>query len=104
MENNLKTFRASFYDVLTAPIVSEKSTMGSAHNTYFFKVSLDANKDLIKNAIEQLFKVTVLSVNTSVLKGKTKRFKGRLGKRATYKKAMVRLKDGDMIDFGVKVN
>lgn len=104
MEKSNSSLKMSPYDVITSPIVSEKSTLASANNTYFFKIPFSVNKQDVKLAIEQIFKVSVLSVNTSNLKGKVKRFKGRLGKRADYKKAMVRLKSGDVIDFGAKVN
>ena len=104
MQSNNSLLKMSPYDVITAPIVSEKSTLASSNNTYFFKIPVDVTKQDVKLAIEKIFKVTVLFVNTSVLKGKEKRFKGRLGNRADCKKAMARLKDGDVIDFGAKVN
>ena len=91
------------YDVIRQPVVSEKSTIASANNTYLFKVCDTANKQDIKEAVESIFKVSVTSVNTLNQLGKVKRFKGRLGKRNGYKKAMVRLKDGDVIEFGAKV-
>ncbi len=91
------------YDIVRSPVVSEKSTIASANNTYLFKVCSSANKDEIKTAIEEIFKVKVEAVNTLNQKGKEKRFKGRLGTRVGYKKAMVRLKDGDVIEFGAKV-
>jgi large subunit ribosomal protein L23 len=86
------------YDVVVAPVITEKATMGSEHNQVTFKVRMDATKPEIKAAIEGLFKVTVTAVNTSVVKGKTKRFKGTIGRRSDYKKAVVTLAEGSSID------
>ena len=86
------------YDILLSPIVTEKSTMGSEHNQVTFKVALDATKPEIKEAIEKLFDVKVVNVNTNRTNGKVKRFRGRLGKRSDFKKAMVTLAEGQAID------
>jgi len=86
------------YDVVVAPVITEKATMGSEHNQVTFKVRMDATKPEIKAAVEGLFKVTVTAVNTSVVKGKTKRFKGTIGRRSDYKKAVVTLAEGSSID------
>lgn len=86
------------YDVVVAPVITEKATMGSEHNQVTFKVRMDATKPEIKAAIEGLFKVTVTAVNTSVVKGKTKRFRGTIGRRSDYKKAVVTLAEGSSID------
>jgi large subunit ribosomal protein L23 len=86
------------YDVIEAPVITEKATMGSEHGHVTFKVRLDATKPEIKSAVEALFKVNVTSVNTLVVKGKTKMFKGRKGRRSDYKKAIVTLADGQSID------
>ena len=86
------------YDILLGPVVTEKSTMGSEFNQVTFRVTLDATKPEIKEAIETLFKVKVENVNTNRTTGKVKRFKGRLGKRSDYKKAMVTLAEGQTID------
>ena len=86
------------YDIILAPLVTEKSTMGSENNQITFRVPLSASKPQIKAAIEQLFKVKVNAVNTLRQKGKVKRFRGKLGKRPDYKKAIVSLADGEMID------
>lgn len=86
------------YDIILAPLVTEKSTMGSENNQISFRVPLSATKPQIKAAIEQLFKVKVNAVNTLRQKGKVKRFRGKLGKRPDYKKAIVSLADGEMID------
>lgn len=77
--------------------------MGSENNQVVFKVSLKATKPEIKEAIESIFGVKVVSVNTVNVKGKTKRFKGHLGTRSDYKKAIVRLEDGAQLDLGTNV-
>ena len=87
------------YDLIVAPVVTEKSTMGSENNQVTFRVPLTATKPQIKAAIEILFKVKVNSVNTLKQRGKIKRFKGKLGKRPDYKKAIVSLAEGEMIDI-----
>jgi large subunit ribosomal protein L23 len=86
------------YDIIRAPLVTEKSTMGSEHNQVTFKVAMDATKPEIKSAIELLFKVKVKAVNTIRQTGKIKRFRGIKGKRPDYKKAIVSLADGESID------
>ncbi len=86
------------YTTVLNPVITEKSTMGSENNQVTFRVRLDASKPEIKTAIENLFKVKVKSVNTLRVKGKTKRFRGRPGRRPDWKKAIVTLEDGDMID------
>nr|WP_302474336.1 50S ribosomal protein L23 [Roseococcus sp. MDT2-1-1] len=87
------------YQVVLSPIVTEKATAMSETGQYAFRVTLDATKPEIKQAIEGLFGVSVTAVNTLVMKGKTKRFKGRPGQRSDYKKAMVRLAEGQSIDL-----
>lgn len=86
------------YDLILAPVVTEKSTLGSEHNQVTFRVPLEATKPEIKLAIEQLFKVKVTAVNTLRQNGKLKRFKGRLGRRSDYKKAIISLAEGESID------
>lgn len=86
------------YDLITMPMVTEKSTLGSEHNQVTFQVPLTATKPEIKLAVEMLFKVKVKAVNTLRQKGKIKRFRGKLGKRSDYKKAMVTLAEGENID------
>jgi len=95
----LKVSQERAYEVIRAPIVTEKSTMGSEFNQVTFKVALDASKPEIKQAIERLFEVKVEAVNTIRVKGKTKRFRGRLGQRSDYKKAIVTLAEGQSIDI-----
>ena len=86
------------YDVVLAPIITEKSTMLSEHNAVVFKVAGGASKPQIKAAVEALFKVSVTGVNTLVQKGKTKRWKGRPYTRSDVKKAIVTLAEGQSID------
>lgn len=86
------------YDVILGPVITEKSTMISEFNQIIFRVPLTATKPQIKAAVEGLFDVTVEAVNTIRVKGKTKRFKGIMGRRNDYKKAMVRLAEGQSID------
>ncbi len=89
---------ANHYDTLIAPLITEKATLLSEQNKVLFKAPLTATKDEIKAAVEKLFKVKVLSVNTIRQKGKTKMFKGIKGRRSDIKKAIVTLRDGDSID------
>jgi large subunit ribosomal protein L23 len=91
--------REAMYQIIRAPVITEKATMLSEHGQFVFRVSPDATKPAIKAAIEGLFGVSVVSVNTLVQKGKTKRFKGRPGSRSDVKKAFVRLAAGQSIDF-----
>ncbi|MDJ0922789.1 MAG: 50S ribosomal protein L23 [Henriciella sp.] len=87
------------YDTLLSPIITEKSTLVAEENKVIFKVRNDATKPEIKEAVETLFKVDVTKVNTILVKGKTKRFRGMLGRRSDYKKAIVTLKDGQSVDI-----
>ena len=89
---------ARHYDVVLAPHITEKSTMLSEHNAVVFKVAADASKPEIKAAIEALFSVTVTGVNTMVVKGKTKKWKGKDYTRSDMKKAIVTLAAGQTID------
>ena len=88
------------YSIIRSPIITEKSSMGLERNETTFRVSMDASKPEIKAAIEMLFDVKVESVNSLIQKGKQKRFRGRLGRRSDYKKAVIRLKEGQSIDIG----
>ena len=92
------TDKAALYDVIRRPIITEKATMASEANALVFEVDIDANKPLIKEAVETLFSVKVKAVNTTITKGKVKRFRGRPGKRKDVKKAYVTLEEGNMID------
>lgn len=86
------------YELLRRPVITEKATLGSESNQVTFRVPMDATKPEIKVAVEQLFDVKVMSVNTLRQKGKIKMFRGRRGRRNDYKKAVVRLAEGDSID------
>jgi large subunit ribosomal protein L23 len=91
--------REAMYQVIRSPVITEKATALSEKNTVVFRVSIDATKPQIAAAIEGLFGVKVEGVNTLVAKGKTKRFRGRPGKRSDVKKAYVRLAAGQTIDL-----
>ena len=90
--------KAEHYDVIRKPIITEKATMASMSNAVVFEVAPEANKPKIKEAVEALFGVKVKAVNTTITKGKTKRFRGRLGTRKDVKKAYVTLEEGNTID------
>ncbi|GGA31666.1 50S ribosomal protein L23 [Neptunicoccus cionae] len=90
--------KAELYDVIRKPIITEKATMASEHNAVVFEVAIDANKPQIKEAVEGLFNVKVKAVNTTITKGKVKRFRGKLGQRKDVKKAYVTLEEGNTID------
>ncbi|MYM57374.1 50S ribosomal protein L23 [Thalassovita mangrovi] len=92
------TTKAELYDVIRKPIITEKATMASENGAVVFEVAIDANKPQIKEAVESLFGVKVKAVNTTITKGKTKRFRGTLGKRKDVKKAYVTLEEGNTID------
>lgn len=91
--------REAMYSIIRAPLITEKATGLSELNQVAFRVAIDASKPEIKAAVEGLFGVKVLGVNTLVQKGKTKRFKGRPGVRSDVKKAFVQLAAGKSIDF-----
>lgn len=86
------------YDVIRRPVITEKATMASEANAVVFEVAMDASKPEIKAAVESLFNVKVKAVNTTVTKGKVKRFRGMLGRRRDVKKAYVTLEEGNTID------
>ena len=92
------TSRAELYEVIRKPVITEKATMASEANALVFEVAIDATKPLIREAVETLFSVKVKAVNTTIAKGKIKRFRGRLGSRKDVKKAYVTLEEGHMID------
>ena len=93
-----KLTREAMYDLVIAPVITEKATMASEHNQVTFRVPLSADKRAVKAAIEGLFKVKVTAVNTIRVKGKSKRFRGRPGQRSDFKKAIVTLAEGSKID------
>ena len=86
------------YDVIRRPIITEKATLASEVGGIVFEVAIGSNKAEIKRAIEDLFKVKVKAVNTSISKGKRKRFRGRMGKQRNIKRAYVMLEEGNTID------
>ena len=90
---------ARHYDTILSPVITEKTTLLSEQNKVAFKVANDATKDEIAAAVEELFKVKVTKVNTIVTKGKTKRFRGIVGRRNDVKKAIVTLAEGQSIDI-----
>lgn len=94
----------NLYDVIRNPIITEKTTMLSEYRKYTFKVLQDSNKNLVKKAVELVFGVKVQKVNILNLKGKSKRFKGVIGRRSDTKKAIVTLEKNQSIDLagGVK--
>ncbi len=91
------------FEIIRNPLVSEKSTFVSQFNYYVFKVSTKSTKPQIKQAVEKLFNVKVLSVNTLNQNGKLKKFRNILGKRPNFKKAFVKLAEGNTIDTTVEV-
>lgn len=95
----IKAVTANLLGIIQSPLITEKSTLGSQYGQVSFKVAPDATKPQIKAAIEAIYKVKVKAVNTSVLKGKVKRFKGTLGTRSDLKKAIVTLEAGQQIDI-----
>lgn len=90
--------KTEHYDVIRKPIITEKATMASEAGAVVFEVAMDAKKPQIKEAVESLFNVKVKAVNTSITKGKQKRFRGQVGRRADVKKAYVTLEEGNTID------
>ena len=89
---------ARHYDTIVAPVITEKATIASENNQFVFRVARNATKPQIKAAIEKLFDVKVVGVNTLVRKGKTKAFRGVRGRQQDVKKAVVTLADGYRID------
>ena len=86
------------YDVIIAPVITEKATMASEHNKVMFKVRRDATKPQIKDAVEKLFDVKVKSVNTLIREGKVKVFRNKVGQKSDVKRAIVTLEEGHSID------
>ncbi len=92
------TAKAEMYDVIRRPLITEKATTASEYGAVVFEVAMAATKPQIRDAVETLFGVKVKAVNTSITKGKVKRFRGRPGKRRDMKKAYVMLEEGNTID------
>ncbi|RYX88182.1 MAG: 50S ribosomal protein L23 [Bradyrhizobiaceae bacterium] len=94
----MKNIDPRHYDVIVAPVITEKATTASEFNKVVFKVASKATKPQIKDAVEKLFDVKVKSVNTLVRKGKSKAFRGTFGSQSDVKRAVVTLEDGHRID------
>jgi large subunit ribosomal protein L23 len=90
--------KSEHYDVIRKPLITEKATLASENNAVVFEVAIEANKPMIKEAVETLFGVKVKAVNTTITKGKVKRFRGQPGRRKDVKKAYVTLEEGNTID------
>ena len=90
--------KAEHYDVIRKPIITEKATMTSENGAVVFEVAMESNKPQIKEAVEAVFGVKVKAVNTTIAKGKAKKFRGRAGERSDKKKAYVTLEEGNTID------
>jgi large subunit ribosomal protein L23 len=90
--------RRQMFDIVRSPVITEKATNVSEHNQVIFRVPLTATKREVKAAVEGLFKVKVTAVNTIRVQGKLKRFRGRVGRRPDYKKAVVTLGEGQRVD------
>ena len=104
MKNKLKQISLDkAYDIIKRPITTEKSTNLQQFNQYSFIVSKNSNSSEIKNAIEAIFKVKVSKVNTSILRGKGKTFKGQYGFRQDSKRAIVTLDEGNTIDSSLEI-
>lgn len=98
-KKDASVFKEAFYDVIQRPLITEKATAASEQNKVIFRVRADATKTQIKEAVEALFKVVVVSVNTINVQGKVKVFRGALGQRKDFKKAIVTLASGQSIDL-----
>jgi large subunit ribosomal protein L23 len=97
-----QTKNERLYTVLRAPHISEKSARLQEHNQYVFEVAPDADKKLVKAAVEAMFNVKVDTVNLVNVKGKVKAFRSRAGSRNGWRKAYVRLHEGQSIDVTAK--
>lgn len=95
----IKLSQERMYDLVRRPVITEKATLVSEHNQVVFRVPLDATKPEIRAAVEGLFGVKVDGVNTLRQVGKKRRWRGRLGQTSDYKKAVVRLAEGESIDI-----
>ena len=94
----MSTTDPRLYDVIIAPVITEKATLASEHGQVMFKVAKHATKPQIKEAVEKLFDVKVKRVNTLIRKGKVRVFKGRPGELQDSKRAVVTLEEGHRID------
>tara|TARA_B100001123_G_C15156783_1_gene965822 strand:- start:862 stop:1194 length:333 start_codon:yes stop_codon:yes gene_type:complete len=99
VKKNDNEIPVKFYDYIKRPIITEKGTLLSNNSQVMFSVPMEATKATIKAAIEKIFGVNVKKINMIISKGKTKRFKGRVGKRKNEKKAIISLEKGQKIDI-----
>lgn len=102
-KKDVKAITETLYQMISSPVITEKATLGSQYSQVTFRVPLDANKTIIKDAVQAVFKVKVVKVNTSTQKGKKKVFKGRAALRSDTKKAIVTLAEGQTIDVATGV-
>ena len=100
---NKKISSSRAYSIIKKPLTTEKSTNLQQFNQYTFMVAKDSSSNEIKQAVEQIFKVKVIKINTSILRGKIKSFKGSIGFRKDTKKAIVTLKEGNTIDSSLEI-
>ena len=90
-------------NIIQKPILTEKSTNLNQYNQYSFVVNKNSNSIQIKKAIENIFKVKVIKINTSIMRGKLKSFKGKIGYKKNYKKAIITLAEGNTIDSSLEI-
>ena len=100
-ERNISDERA--FNIIKKPMMTEKTTNLNQYNQYSFVVSMDSTTYEIKKAIEKIFKVKVTKVNTSIMRGKQKSFKGNSGYKKDIKKAVVTLDEGNTIDSSLEI-
>ena len=101
--NSQKISEGKALNIIQKPILTEKSTNLNQFNQYSFRVDIKANSSEIKQAIEKIFRVKVSKINTSIVRGKPKTFKGTFGYKKNYKKAIVTLKEGQSIDTSLEI-
>ena len=102
-KNNKQISDERALSIILKPLTTEKSTNLNQFNQYSFLVSKDSNAGEIKNSIEKIFKVKVTKVNTSIIRGKFKNFKGSFGYKKDYKKAIITLQEGNTIDSSLEI-
>ena len=104
MKKNVKNISSErSFSIIRKPVTTEKSTNLQQFNQYTFIVSKSSNSTEIKQSIEKIFKVKVIKINTAIIRGKSKSFKGNYGYRNDYKKAIVTLKEGNTIDSSLEI-
>ncbi len=101
LNKNISDGRA--FKIIKKPIMTEKSTFLNQYNQYSFVVSLNSTAKELKQAVEKIFKVKVTKINTSIVRGKMKSFKGDTGYKKNFKKAIVTLAEGNTIDSSVEI-